>query len=77
MAAMQKKKADQHRADDKQKETNSKKANAATSALDLLEEDHSAAEGLFEEYEELEDASQKQALGACPSNGLVARFRAG
>jgi hemerythrin superfamily protein len=37
------------------------------SALDLLEEDHSQVEGLFEEYEHLEDSGEKEqvALKIC------------
>jgi hemerythrin superfamily protein len=34
----------------------------AMSALDLLEEDHTQVEGLFEEFEQLEDSGEKQEL---------------
>ena len=34
----------------------------ATSALDLLEADHTEVEGYFEQYEQLEDAAEKEEL---------------
>ena len=48
----------------------------AISALDLLEEDHTQVDGLFKEFEQLDNAEEKKelALKICHENGSSSAF---
>jgi hemerythrin superfamily protein len=50
-------------ADNSNQKENQQAGMEASSAIDLLEEDHRLVEGFFEEYEKLEAAPEKEQLG--------------
>jgi hypothetical protein len=58
MAATKKKADTKKRSQDKVEQTEM----GSVSAIDLLEEDHQQVDGFFEEYENLQDASEKESI---------------
>ena len=60
MAATKKRADTKKRSQDKVEQTEME----SVSAIDLLEEDHQEVDGFFDEYETLEDAGEKESIGA-------------